>query len=82
MKACVKQWLSEQMPGVEESMYASIYDEYTATAKRLVEEIAASDKAAHTLKGNAMMVGDTPMAETAIALRGKITELQQLLNEL
>lgn len=82
MKACVKNWLEEQMPGMEPEMYTSIYEEYMTTAKKLVGEIAAIDRAAHTLKGNAMMVGDQPMADVAIALRDKITELQQLLNEL
>ena len=35
MKACVKQWLGEQMPGVDEALLASIYGEYAETAKRL-----------------------------------------------
>ena len=39
MKACVKQWLGEQMPGVDEALLASIYGEYAETAKRLVAEI-------------------------------------------
>ena len=82
MKACIKQWLNEQMPGAGDEMFAEIYNEYVETAKRLVGEIAAIDKAAHTLKGNALMVGDQPMADAAITIRAKITELQQLLGEL
>lgn len=82
MKACVRSWLEQQMPGMGDEMYSQIYDEYVSTAKRLVGEIAAIDKTAHTLKGNALMVGDNPMADAAIAIRGKISELQGLLAEL
>jgi hypothetical protein len=82
MKACVKQWLGEQMPGVDEALLASIYGEYAETAKRLVAEIAAVDKTVHKLKGDASLVGDRPMAEASIAIRERISEMKRMLNEL
>ena len=104
MKECVKRWLDEQMPGVGDEMLGMIYAEYVETVKRLVPELLAADlaatdltavdKAAHTLKGNALMVGDQPMADAAIAFRealrdgrtaelgGKLAEMKQLMEEL
>jgi len=82
MKECVKKWLQEQMPGMDDDTYMQIYNEYVTATKELVGQIAALDRAAHTLKGNAMMVGDQPMADVAIALRSNIDQLQQLLTEL
>lgn len=82
MKDCIRQWMGEQMADFDDTIREQLYQEYVTTAKRLVGEISAIDAAAHTLKGNAMMIGDQPMAEAAIALRAKITEIKQLMEEL
>lgn len=68
MKPSVKSWLDEQMAGIDQETIAEIYAEYKATANKLhselVEKVATSaefevvDRIAHTLKGNAAMVGD------------------------
>lgn len=73
----VEAWLTEQFGGDRETM-DMIYGEYlTATADQLEKGRAARaagdypllDRIAHTLKGNALMVGDQLSADAAIALR-------------
>lgn len=78
MKACCKEFLGEQFDG-DGSVMEDIYAEYVSSTREKLEEIAratgagdwdALDRLAHTVKGNALAVGDQEMAETAISLRG------------
>lgn len=78
MKPCCKAFLNEQFGGDEE-IVAEIYAEYVsslhAKAKEAAERLAAGDwtrldESAHTIKGNALVAGDTETADAAIALRG------------
>lgn len=79
MKPSVKQWLSEQMPGMEDEMYEEIYSEYKATSQRLLGELKekraakaafeVTDKIAHTMKGDALMVGDQETFDVVQAWR-------------
>ena len=77
MKASCRQFLEEQFEGDQETV-EEIYGEYVASVTAKIAEAKAAlaaqdrttlDRIAHTIKGNALAVGDTEMAETAIALR-------------
>lgn len=76
-KECVKNWLVGQF-GDDEAIIAEIYGEYLKTTRENLDKADAAmargdfpglDRVAHTLKGNALMVGDQDIADTAIALR-------------
>jgi len=69
--------MNEQFEGDAE-MVAAVWEEYLAvTADKLAaardalaaENFPQLDRLAHTLKGNALMVGDRSLAEAAIELR-------------
>jgi len=77
MKDDVRQWLGEQFAGEDETM-ALVWGEYlTETSSKLEATRAALaeenfpelDRLAHTLKGNALMVGDGALVTAAVALR-------------
>ncbi len=77
MKDDVKTWLNEQFEGDAE-MIRLVWDEYLASAKaklaearaaRAAEDYPLLDRVAHTLKGNALMVGDADCVTASIALR-------------
>ena len=77
MKDDVRQWLSDQF-GDDGETIAAVWGEYlSSSASKLAEARAALaesdfprlDHVAHTLKGNALMVGDQTFASVAIALR-------------
>ena len=77
MKEICEKYMREQF-GDDEDLLAEIYGEYkTSFGEKLAEAkkaLAAGewnplDKIAHTIKGNALAVGDAEPAETAIALR-------------
>ena len=87
MKECCRKYLTEQFGGDAEVVDA-IYAEYVSSigAKMAEADVAlnagawdALDRAAHTVKGNALAAGDTQMAEAAIALRNaaKLQERDQ-----
>lgn len=73
MKESSRKWLEEQMAGMDASVIDEIYAEYSRTAPALYAELeekraageafAVLDRIAHTLKGNAAMVGDTALFE-------------------
>lgn len=78
MKACCKEYLEKQFKG-NEGIVEEIYKEYrTAMGEKFGEivetvgrrEWEALDRLAHTVKGNALLVGDTETADVAIELRG------------
>lgn len=77
MKDDVRQWLNEQFGGDEETI-AAVWDEYLNSATEKIAEGRAAlaafdfpllDRIAHTLKGNALMVGDQASAAAGVALR-------------
>lgn len=77
MKACCESYLNEQFGG-DADLVAEIYGEYRSSAEEKLSEAQAAlaacdwatlDRAAHTIKGNALTAGDPSTAETAIALR-------------
>jgi len=77
MKECCRKYLEEQFAGDADVM-AEIYGEYVSSVSAKVVEAGTAlasgewvllDRIAHTVKGNALAVGDAEMAETAIALR-------------
>ena len=77
MKECCRKYLTEQFEG-DADVVDAIYAEYVTSIGTKVAEADAAlaagawdalDKAAHTIKGNALAAGDNAMAETAIALR-------------
>jgi len=77
MKEETKRWLDEQFGGESETI-ALVWSEYlgetTAKLAALRAALAADDyplldRLAHTLKGNALMVGDQPMVSAAVVLR-------------
>ena len=81
MKECVAKWLNEQFCGDQEMM-AAVYDEYKDTLARLLNDLAAArqsgdataiDRALHTIKGSAAMVGDTEPSTLAAESR-KLTD--------
>ena len=77
MKPCCEAYLNEQFGG-DADVVGEIYSEYVTSLKDKIAEAAAAlegaqwdvlDKAAHTIKGNALAAGDTETAEAGIALR-------------
>ena len=85
MKECCKTYLAEQFGG-DDGVVGEIYGEYVSSVgeklKEADEALAASDwipldRIAHTIKGNALAVGDEKMGQTAIDLRGA-AQLQDL----
>ena len=77
MKECCKAYLAEQFGG-DDDLSNEIYAEYVTSLGEKVAEAAAAfeardwqklDRAAHTVKGNALSVGDAETAEAAISLR-------------
>lgn len=77
MKDDVKTWLNEQFEGDAE-MIRLVWAEYLVSAKAKLAEARAAlaaedypllDRVAHTLKGNALMVGDAAIVTVTIALR-------------
>ena len=87
MKACCKAFLDEQFEG-DADLINELYEVYCASMEEklaAIEESAgrreweAVDRSAHAVKGNALAVGDTEMAEEAVALRGaaKLGDAQQ-----
>lgn len=80
MKECVKNWLEDQMGGMESTMVDTIYSEYRTTVNRLHAELTAvrtggaaaeADVArvVHALKGSALMVGDNSLHDALVAWR-------------
>ena len=70
MKPCCEKYLNEQFGGDAE-IVAEIYSEYVSSLKTKIAEAVAAldggqwdvlDKAAHTIKGNALAAGDTETA--------------------
>lgn len=77
MKEGIRRWLTEQF-GSDEALIADVYAEYVSSARGKMAELAPAfaardwaqvDRIAHTLKGNALMIGDATLAEVAVALR-------------
>lgn len=89
MKACVLDWMKSQMPDSGEEIFEQIYSEYKTTATTLLQKwkdaLASNadektvDAIAHTLKGNAAMVGDQEISQLAQSWREavKIKDLQR-----
>ena len=78
MKSCCNEFLSKQFGG-DQAVVEEIYAEYRKALGEMLGELPgatargewdAVDRLAHTLKGNALAVGDAETAEVAIALRG------------
>ena len=85
MKECCRKYLEEQFGGDADVM-AEIYGEYVSSVSAKVVEASTAlasgewvllGRIAHTVKGNALAVGDAEMAETAIELR-KTAELKDV----
>ena len=79
MKDCCKAYLDEHFGG-DADIENEIYGEYVksvaaktaeADSTLAAENWDALDKVFHTIKGNALMVGDQEMADVAIALRSQ-----------
>lgn len=73
MKECISTWLNEQFCGDRETI-DMVYAEYKDTIARLLDDLAAArqsgdataiDRALHTIKGSAAMVGDTEVSALA-----------------
>ena len=87
MKECCRKYLTEQF-GDDAEVVDAIYSEYVSSVVTKMGEAGAAlaegawdalDKAAHTIKGNALAAGDQQMADTAIAIRNaaKLQERDQ-----
>ena len=87
MKECCRKYLTEQF-GNDTEVVDAIYAEYVSSIGAKMAEADAAlaagawdalDKAAHTIKGNALAAGDQQMADTAIAIRNaaKLQERDQ-----
>ena len=87
MKECCRKYLMEQFGDDAEAVDA-IYAEYVSSIGAKTAEADAAlaagawdalDRAAHTVKGNALAAGDQQMADAAIALRNaaKLQERDQ-----
>lgn len=81
MKECCKAYLDEQFGG-DADVVNEIYAEYVSSIReKLVEAEAALssgdwtrlDRAAHTIKGNALSSGDKETAQVAIEMRSAAT---------
>jgi|GEM_PF-5773628 len=72
------------MPDEDPEILQEIYEEYKGTASGLLEELKTKfnandpfdvvDKTAHTLKGNALMVGDQELFDIVQAWRGNLKD--------
>lgn len=77
MKNCCELYLNEQFGG-DAAVVGEIYREYVSSVWEKLAEVDAAlggdwqalDRAAHTIKGNALSAGDGEMAQVAIDLRG------------
>ena len=76
MKQCCKEYLMEQFG--DEEVVNEIYAEYANSIQEKLPEIESAlaaedwdllDRLAHAVKGNALAAGDTPVSDTAIAMR-------------
>ena len=87
MKECCRKYLTEQF-GDDTEVVDAIYAEYVSSIGAKMAEADAAlaagawdalDRAAHTVKGNALAAGDQQMADAAIALRNaaKLQERDQ-----
>lgn len=87
MKECCRKYLTEQF-GDDTEVVDAIYAEYVSSIGAKMAEADAAlaagawealDRAAHTIKGNALAAGDQQMADAAIALRNaaKLQERDQ-----
>ena len=87
MKECCRKYLTEQF-GNDTEVVDAIYAEYVSSIGAKMAEADAAlaagawdalDKAAHTIKGNALAAGDQQMADKAIAIRNaaKLQERDQ-----
>ena len=87
MKECCRKYLTEQF-GDDMEVVDAIYAEYVSSIGAKMAEADATlaagawealDRAAHTVKGNALAAGDQQMADAAIALRNaaKLQERDQ-----
>ncbi len=87
MKECCRKYLTEQF-GNDTEVVDAIYAEYVSSIGAKMAEADAAlaagawdvlDRAAHTVKGNALAAGDQQMADAAIALRNaaKLQERDQ-----
>lgn len=77
MKENARRWMAEQFADDADTI-AMVWNEYlTETAAKIdaaraalaAEDYPLLDRLAHTLKGNALMVGDQELALAAVALR-------------
>ena len=77
MKEICRKYLNSQFGG-DADVVNEIYGEYAAAAREKADEASAAlsagewqslDRIAHTIKGNALAVGDSEMSDTAISLR-------------
>ncbi len=77
MKACCESYMKEQF-GDDENILKDIYSEYVSSVSEKITESKSAlgakdwtqlDRIAHTIKGNALAVGDADMADAAINLR-------------
>lgn len=77
MKEDARQWLKEQF-GDDAEMTAAVWNEYLSASTSKITEARAAlaagdypllDRIAHTIKGNALMVGDQQSATAGLALR-------------
>ena len=83
MKTSIETWLKNQM-GDDSALINEIYEEYRTTTARLVGELkaalaahaefAVTDRIAHTLKGNALMVGDQELFEVVQGMRAQMKD--------
>lgn len=78
MKASCMKFLGDQFGG-DMTIVEEIYAEYRASTGGYLGDIEGAlargdwtllDRLAHTIKGNALAVGDAETAETAVELRG------------
>ena len=76
-KESVRQWLISQF-GEDEALMGEIFGEYLRTTGETIakavsamagEDYRELDRIAHTLKGNALMVGDQDAADAAYEMR-------------
>ena len=77
MKEICEKYLNSQFGG-DADVVNEIYGEYASSSRTKADEASAAlsagdwqslDRIAHTVKGNALAVGDVEMSETAISLR-------------
>ena len=78
MKACVRNWLAEQVGMEDEELLQSLYDDYRNTVSEQLQQamldleaadFQALDRTAHALKGAVLTVGDQEMLQEVLAMR-------------